>query len=653
VADEGVLAGQGGRGGDDQGGTDQGSPSPDGAVDGDGAAASSFDVQELYHPKVDRSLRALPRLLVGAFRLVWGAARGQLILNVVLLAIGSAALALQVLVGKQLLTELLADNTTKNFSSAIPSIVLLAVVLAVASVTLIVRNELQRLLAELVARSSMQQVVDAACRADLARFEDPAFHDRLQRAIVNASMRPLQMTNGMLALGTALTGVLAVGAVLLVIEPVFFVLGVLAAVPITVASLRVGRALYRFAVEQTPTDRERTYIQGLLVEKDPAKEIRAYEMAWFLRARFAALYERRIQALRQLVRRRAVQGVVGGALTAVVSGGVLGLLIFFVSQGDVSLAGAGAAAAALILLGTQLQGLANGVGQLYESALFIQDFNNFVQVELAPGTSRFTGTAPLPPHVGHLSVRDLTFTYPSRQAPSLRDLDIDIAPGQVVALVGENGSGKTTLAKLLAGLYLPQKGCISWDGQDLAATDISQVRKRVAVLFQDFVKYFLSARENIAMGRWERAEDFDAVRQAATRSGADAFLEALPNGYNTYLGPQFFGGSDLSTGQWQRVALARAFFRDAELVILDEPTASLDPRAEAALFAAVRELFAGRSVVLISHRFATVRLADHIYVLEAGRLIEHGDHDELMAHNGVYAELFTLQASAFGLYEAT
>jgi ATP-binding cassette, subfamily B, bacterial len=650
VADEGVLAGQGG---DDQGGTDVGSPSPDGAVEGDGAAASSFDVQELYHPKVDRSLRALPRLLVGAFRLVWGAARGQLMLNVVLLAIGSAALALQVLVGKQLLTQLLADDTTKNFSSAIPSIVLLAVVLAVASVTLIVRNELQRLLAELVARSSMQQVVDAACRADLARFEDPAFHDRLQRAIVNASMRPLQMTNGMLALGTALTGVLAVGAVLLVIEPVFFVLGVLAAVPITVASLRVGRALYRFAVEQTPTDRERTYIQGLLVEKDPAKEIRAYEMAWFLRARFAALYERRIQALRQLVRRRAVQGVVGGALTAVVSGGVLGLLIFFVSQGDVSLAGAGAAAAALILLGTQLQGLANGVGQLYESALFIQDFNNFVQVELAPGTSRFTGTAPLPPHVGHLSVRDLTFTYPSRQAPSLRDLDIDVAPGQVVALVGENGSGKTTLAKLLAGLYLPQKGCISWDGQDLATTDISQVRKRVAVLFQDFVKYFLSARENIAMGRWERAEDFDSVRQAATRSGADAFLEALPNGYNTYLGPQFFGGSDLSTGQWQRVALARAFFRDAELVILDEPTASLDPRAEAALFAAVRELFAGRSVVLISHRFATVRLADHIYVLEAGRLIEHGDHDELMAHNGVYAELFTLQASAFGLYEAT
>ena len=181
-----------------------------------------------------------------------------------------------------------------------------------------------------------------------------------------------------------------------------------------------------------------------------------------------------------------------------------------------------------------------------------------------------------------------------------------------MALVGENGSGKTTLAKLLAGLYLPQQGRISWDGQDLAGMDITQVRKRMAVLFQDFVKYYLSARENVSMGRWERADDEAAIKLAATRSGADGFIEALPRGYDTYLGPQFFGGSDLSTGQWQRVALARA----------------------------------------ISHRFATVRLADHVYLLEAGRMIEHGDHEELMAHNGLYAELFTLQASAFGLYEA-
>jgi ATP-binding cassette, subfamily B, bacterial len=620
-------------------------------VGGEHGATSAFDMQELYNPKVERSARHLPKLLLGALRLVWDAAPAQLVLNTSLVAVASAALALQVLISKQLLTRLLADNTTKDFSSAIPSVVLLAVAFGVVSIASIVRVEVQRLLGELVARSAMQEVVDVACQADLARLEDPAYHDRLQRAIVNASIRPFQMTVGLMSLGTAVCGVVAVGAVLLLIDPIFFVLGLVAGIPITIASLRVGRALYRFAVEQTPTDRERTYIQGLLVEKDPAKEIRAYELGPFLGARFAALYERRIQALHHLVRRRTAQGVAGGALTAVVSGVVLGLLIFFVSEGQVSLAGAGAAAAALILLGTQLQGLANGIGQLYESALFIQDFNDFLQLEHGPGRSHFVGTAPLPPHVGHLSVNDLAFTYPSRQEPSLADINIEIAPGQVVALVGENGSGKTTLAKLLAGLYLPQKGCVSWEGQDLASLDITQVRKRVAVLFQDFVKYFLSARENISMGRWERADDEAGVRLAATRSGAHSFLEALPHGFDTYLGPQFFGGSDLSTGQWQRVALARAFFRDAELVILDEPTAALDPRAEAALFVAVRELFAGRSVLLISHRFATVRLADHIYVLEAGHMIEHGHHEQLMALNGVYAELFTTQASAFGLYE--
>jgi ATP-binding cassette subfamily B protein len=385
----------------------------------------------------------------------------------------------------------------------------------------------------------------------------------------------------------------------------------------------------------------------LLVEKDPAKEIRAFELGGFLRARFDRLYDRRIRALRRLVRKRAAQGVVGGLLTALISGGTIGLLIVFVSDGRVSLAGAGAAAAALLLLGGQLQGMAAGIGQLYESALFIQDFTDFVQV--VPTMTQFTGTAPLTARLGRVDVHNLTFTYPSRREPSLIDVDLQIEPGQVVALVGENGSGKTTLAKLLAGLYLPQQGSITWDGIDVTTLDISQVRDRVAALFQDFVHYFLSARENIAMGRWAHLSDEQRVRQAARQSGADAFLEALPNGYDTYLGPQYFGGSDLSGGQWQRVALARAFFRDAELIILDEPTASLDPRAEASLFAAVRELFAGRSVLIISHRFATVRFADHIYVLDEGRMVEHGDHEQLMARHGLYAELFTLQAAALGL----
>ena len=618
--------------------------------EGAGASGPGFDLDELYHPTTERSVRQLPRLLAGAVRLVWSAARRQLLLTTGLQVVGSAAMAAQVLVGKQLLTKLLADNTSKDFSSTVPSVVLLVAALAVSSVTTIVRYEVQRLLAEMVARSATQQVVDAACRADLARFEDAAFHDRLQRAIVNATIRPLQMTNGLLSVGSSALSVLAVGAALVTIEPLFFALSVVAAVPLILASLRVGRPLplrRRADPHRSPAQLHPAAAGG----QGPAKEIRAYQLGGYLRARFAALYEGRIQALRHLVRRRAVQGVAGGALSAIVSGAVLGLLILFVSDDRVSLAGAGAAAAALVLLGTQLQGLAAGLGQLYESALFIQDFNNFVR--LVPGASQFAGSAPVPARIGHVQVHELSFTYPSREGPSLCGVDLDIAPGQVVALVGENGSGKTTLAKLLAGLYPPQAGRITWDGHDVAEMDIDQVRGRVAVLFQDFVRYYLTARENITMGRVERADDTAAMSQAAMRSGADQVLSSLVRGYDTYLGPQFFGGSDLSGGQWQRVALARALFRDAELVVLDEPTAALDPRAEAALFGAVREVFAGRSVVLISHRFATVRLADHIYVLDEGRVIEHGDHDQLMANKALYAELFTLQASAFGLLGPT
>lgn len=608
---------------------------------------AAFDIDNLYHPATKRSLRALPRLLVGAIRLVWRAAAKELILTVVLQAVGSATLAVQLLAGRQVLSHLVANNSSKDFSSAIPAVILLIAALAVNSVTRIARSETQRLLSELVARYSMQQVIVAATAADLIRFESPAFHNRLQRAIVNASIRPLQMTNGVLTVGGSLLASAGIGAALLTIAPLFFVLALVAVVPATLATLQLGRVLYRFAVEQTPADRERSYIQALLVDKGPAKEVRAYDLGGFLKRRFDDLYSRRITALRALVKTRLVRGAAGGLLTAAISGGAIGLLILFVATGRTSLAGAGAGAAALILLGSQLQALAGGLGSLYESALFIQDFTNFVEV--VPTTSQFEGDADAPTSLERLDVHGLSFTYPSRKDPSLVDIELSIRSGEVVALVGANGSGKTTLAKLLAGLYRPQNGSIEWNGVDTRTMRIDQVRSRVAVLFQDFVHYFLSARENISFGRWERTDDLEAVKTAARRAGADRFLEQLPGGYDTFLGPQFFGGSDISGGQWQRVALARAFFRDSELVILDEPTAALDARSEAELFDAVKSLFAGRSVVLISHRFASVRMADHIYVLDAGRVVEHGSHDELMGQGGIYAELFTLQITAFGL----
>jgi ATP-binding cassette subfamily B protein len=226
-------------------------------------------------------------------------------------------------------------------------------------------------------------------------------------------------------------------------------------------------------------------------------------------------------------------------------------------------------------------------------------------------------------------------------------VSLRIRAGEVVALVGENGSGKTTLAKLLACLYTPSQGHIRWDGTDAGEVDRDELRRAVAVIFQDFLHYHLPARDNIGLGRHEAVDDLDAIRRAAVQADADGFVEALPDGYGTMLGPEFLAGTDLSIGQWQRMALARAFFRDAPFVILDEPTAALDPRAEHELFKRIRVLLAERTVLLISHRFSSVRSADRIYVLDGGRIVESGTHEQLMDHQGPYAELFTLQASAY------
>jgi ATP-binding cassette subfamily B protein len=345
------------------------------------------------------------------------------------------------------------------------------------------------------------------------------------------------------------------------------------------------------------------------------------------------------------VRRRVLLSMVSTAAAALATALGLGLLLVLVDRGDVNLADAGAAAVALPLLGSRLTQAFGGLGNVLESGLFLGDLDAFLALRPAALNARGRETAP--PGFERLRVENLSFTYPGSDRPAVQDISLHIRRGEVIALVGENGSGKTTLAKLLARLYEPDAGRVIWDDRDALSFDPESLRAAIAVIFQDFLRYELTAAENIGLGRPEKVDDRSSIEVAAVHAGADRVVRDLPMAYDTLLTRAYAGGRDLSLGQWQRIALARAFFRDAQFVILDEPSAALDARAEHELFGTIRTLLEDRTVLLISHRFSTVRTADRIYVLHEGRIVESGNHEALMACNGLYREMFDLQASAY------
>ncbi len=610
-----------------------------------GPTSPRFDISDVLGPTKGKRLGRLPHLVRLSLGLVWAAARGEFVLATAFQAAAAAGLGAQLLLGRRLLDAVVHVRGTSAFRGLIPVLIGLGLVTALVSFAGKAGSEQQRVLAELVTLHALRRVIDVAIAVDLVQFEDPIFHDRLQRARANAAMRPLQLASGVLGLVAATLTLAGIGGALLVLSPLLLAIVMLGAVPAWFADRVASRASYAHAVEQTERQRRRGYLFTVLTDKSEAKEVRAFGLGQFLTSRHDHLYEQEIADLRRLVSTRVRLGLVGGLATSAILMATVGVLVWLVTAGRMPLDNAGAAAAAVVLLGQRLRGLGSSLSSLYEGSLFLEDFTSFTASLDSLRAQR--ATTPPPAGFDLLEVDDLTFRYPSREAPAVDAVSLHIRRGEIVALVGENGSGKTTLAKLLAGLYTPEAGSVRWDGVCLADCDPDLVRDEIAVIFQDFTRYQLTVRENIGAGRVERYDDLDSIVEASRRAGAHRLLTDLVDGYETRLGPEYYGGSDLSVGQWQRVALARAFFRDAPFIILDEPTASLDPRAEADLFDNIRTLYRGRTVLLISHRFSSVRNADRIYVMHGGRIVESGSHQALMADGGRYAELFSLQASAY------
>jgi ATP-binding cassette subfamily B protein len=577
-------------------------------------------------------------------------APSTLISSLLIQLLGGVSVAVQLLV----LREVLAILTNRvggsaSFATALPFLALLVVAWATTGLAATLQSERQRLLGELMRHRAESLVVDAACAVDLKTFESPEFHDRLSRALAGAFSRPFQMVIGLLGILNISLSIAGIAAALLAIAPALLPLILLAGGALLFAGSRNSQAFYLFAWQSTPKERGRAYLVSLLTDRAAAKEVRAFGVAEFLRARYAQLSKERIAELRRMIAGRLRISILATLANASLIGIGVVLLSYLALSGRLGLAAAGAAATAVLVLGQRLQGLTYAATSLYESALFVEDFSSFL-AEAAPSAISAQPDAgnartAVPAGLGRLEVDRLSFTYPGAGAPALHDVCLSIGRSEVVALVGENGSGKTTLAKLLCGLYSPDAGRILWDGVDVAGFDRSAHRALITVVFQDFVRYLLSVRENIGVGRPESLEDHAAIHEAARQAGADRFISTLPEGYETILGGHLTGGNDLSVGQWQQLALARAFFRDAPFLVLDEPTAALDARAEHDLFERMRSLARGRSVLLISHRFSNVRTADCIYVLAHGRVVEHGTHEELLRLAGRYAELYRLQAS--------
>ncbi|MEN3534569.1 ABC transporter ATP-binding protein [Microbispora sp. ZYX-F-249] len=587
--------------------------------------------------------RRLPRLVRQALGIAWEASPRDTMATITLSALGGVFTAFGLLATTGVLTALFqAGPTPERVRAALPSLLLVGLAATARTALQAGAGWAQSRLEPQVSRTTEERLYTLTSRVDLVSFDDPEFHDALQRARIRGMQMAEMIVSTTIDTLSGLVGIVAAAGVLGVLHPVLLPLLLLAVVPDAWAAVRTARMRYTTALVLVPARRRKWIIEELLADKDTAAEVRTFTMRGFLLRMFDAVARGEQRVMLDLARRQTVARVLGEALGGLGQGAVYVALGLLLAAGAVPLAVAGTAVLAIRSGQTSLSNFMYATNRLYEEGLYFTDFLDFIAHAEARIPAARDRTAP--DGFGRITVEDVTFSYPGAPAPALRGVSVRIERGEVVALVGENGSGKTTLAKILAGLYEPDGGRVRWDDADLSEVDPDSLRRRIAVIAQDHTRWPLTARHNITMGMDKGEAE---VARAAEVAGADQVIAELPYGYRTLLDRRFKNGHELSGGQWQRIAVARGFYRDAPLLICDEPTAALDARAEHALFERIRQHADGRTVLLITHRLASVRYADRIYVLDHGKVREHGTHEELIALDGLYAELYNLQAEAY------
>ncbi len=600
------------------------------------------------------ALRNLPPFL----RMIWDTSHALTLATLLLRLLRALLPVVTLYIGKLIIDEVVhlvaipnaPDTLQQWFSTGLG--VRLAWLLAIEFGLAVIADVLGRvvsltdgLLAEKFSNATSMKLMAHAATLDLEDFEDSELQDRLERARRQTTGRMVLMSQ-LFGQAQDIITIVSFGAGLVIYAPWLIALLGLALVPAFLGEAHFNAQSYSLAYRRTPERRELDYVRTMAASVESAKEVKIFGLSDFLIERFHRLSTDLFRANRALAVRRATWG---GLLTTLGTIGyyiAYGYLAWSTLEGRFSIGDLTFLAGSFRRLRGLLEGLLIGFSQTAGQALYLDDLYSFFTIEPEIRSPDNPRPFPTPIRQG-FAFEDVGFQYPGAERWAVRHLTFTLRAGEVLALVGENGAGKTTVVKLLARLYDPDEGRILLDGHDLREYDLAELRAHMGVIFQDFVRYHLSAGENIAVGRIDARHDQQRVEAAAHRSLADDVIAKLPEGYDQMIGKRFRGGVDLSGGEWQKIAIARAYMRDADVLILDEPTAALDARSEFEVFQRFKELSDNRTAVLISHRFSSVRMADRILVLINGQTDAIGTHQELLAQRGRYAELFELQAAGY------